>query len=1038
MRRLGAFAGFSLVVMTLCDWMTYAQSQTTAVLSGIVSDPSQAVVPGAKLTLTSAETSASREMSTDEHGSYRFVYLKPGSYDVKVEKEGFSTQARKGVILTVGEMATLNLELAVGGTGQIVEVTGEAAALETERTQQADLIAQTAVTNLPINRRDYLTFALLAPGVNDSKAMADSTSFRVKQTPDSGLSFYGSNGRGNSVTVDGGEVNTGAGAVRPTVSQETVQEFQVNRSNYTAEHGGSRGGVVNIVTKSGSNEFRGSAFGFFRKEVLDAGDPFAIALQNDQLVRVKPDSERQQFGGVFGGPIIRDRTFFFLGYEQLRRRESSVVPVLTSFSIFQPTPAQEKILSGLPAQAAAGLRAALTAPPSTVQMFETNSGIFPYSSDSYQGLVRIDHRFNDSNQLNFRYNVSGVYDTNPNLSGLVGYSRGFSQETFDSTALASWTHLFSPRVILEARAQFAWYDLVTASTDPYGPAVEIPGFGYFNRDRFLPSDSTIRREELVQNLSIVSGSHSIKVGAYELMRQLTSQSYTFMSGRFTFGSLPGALVSPALASTSITALQAFNLGLPQSFQQGFGYPVVRGMSPLLAGFAQDSWKVANNLTLNYGLRYDLDEQWGPFSTNRKNFAPRVGFAWDPFNSHKTVIRGGYGLFYSPIDILIPAIIVPLGEIDGYRQTAQVLTVLSAANPMAANGPINIFRTLRAQGVIGVPTPQQPILESDLTQFGIVLSHDGPRPPLSVIFANAKDYPNPYAQQASFEVQREFAGGVTAAVGYVFVRGVHLTTSRDDNLLPAPINPAKGIADWGATSDNPTGTKYFKDPLLYQLNVYEATANSWFHGLMLEVGKRFSRNVSFNMNYTFSKSIDESTDYNSDFQPNDQMCRSCERALSSFDQRHKLVAYAVLQTAGAGAAAGWRRALADFTATPIFRYNSSRPFNLLAGGELNNDRHNTTDRPFFAGRNTGIGPSFWTFDLRVGRRFRFGEKTSLDVMAEGFNLFNKLNYGSVNNTVGNIAGPFNLSGRDDRSPSEPLGFTSAMDPRRIQLGLRLSF
>ncbi len=1015
----------------------FAQSQTTAVLSGSVTDPSDAVVPSAKIILTSNETGASRETVSDERGEYRLLSLPPGLYDVKIDKEGFAGQTRKNIPLTVGEMATINFKLVVGATGEIVEVNAEAAVLETERTQQAAFIGQNAVGNLPINRRDYLTFALLAPGVNDSKAMADSTSFRVKQTPDSGLSFYGSNGRGNSVTVDGGEVNTGGGAVRPTVSQETVQEFQINRTNYTAEHGGSRGGVINIVTKSGSNVFRGTAFGFFRNEGLDAGDPFAIVLQDDRLVRIKPDSEREQFGATFGGPIARDRTFFFTGYEQLRRRESSAVPVLTDFSIFQPTAAQEKILAALPEQQSSALRAALTAPPSTVKMFEVNSGVFPFRTDSYQGLLRLDHRFNERNQFNFRNNTSGLYDTNPNLGGLVGYSRGFSQENFDNTALASWTHLFSPRIINEARAQFAWYDLVTDSTEKFGPAIEIPGYGFFNRDRFLPSDSTIRREELVDNFSILKGRHSIKLGAYALIRQLTSQSYTFMSGRFTFGTLPGAFVSPALASTSITALQAFNLGLAQSYQQGFGDPVTRGTNPLYGGFAQDSWKITDRFTLNYGLRYEVDTRWYPLPTNKKNFAPRFGFAWDPFGSHKTVIRGGYGLFYSPIDIQIDAIIVPLGEIDGYRQTAQVLSVLNAANPTAANGPISIFKTLRAQSVIGVPTPQRPILESDLKQFGIVLSHTGPRPPLSVVFASADKYPNPYAQQASFEIQREFAGGFTTGIGYVYVRGVHLTTSKDDNLLPAPVNPAKGIRDWGATAENPTGTKYFNDPLLFQYNVYEGTANSWFHGLIFETAKRFSRNLSLNFNYTFSKSIDETTDYNSDFQPNDQTCRSCERALSTFDQRHKVVAYAVLQTMDPGDTVV-RKLFSHFTLTPIFRYNSPRPFNLLAGSELNNDRHNTTDRPYFAGRNTGIGPSFWTFDTRVGRRIRLSEQKSLDFMFEAFNLFNKLNYASVNNTVGNISGPFNLTGREDRSPSEPLGFTSAMDPRRIQLGIRFSF
>jgi hypothetical protein len=1037
MRNLGLILARLSTVIALSGSPAFAQSQTSAILAGTILDPTEAVVPAATLTLTSTETGAVREVLTDERGEFRFLSLTPGAYDIRVDKQGFAPHTRKGLVLTVGEMATLNIRLSVGTVGETVDVNTEAVALETERTQQADLIGQSAVGNLPINRRDYLTFALLAPGVNDSKAMADSTSFRVKQTPDSGLSFYGSNGRGNSVTVDGGEVNTGGGAVRPTVSQETVQEFQINRTNYTAEHGGSRGGVINIVTKSGSNAFRGSAFGFFRHQSLDAGDPFAIVLQENRLRRVKPDAQRQQMGAAFGGPLVKDKSFFFIGFEQLRRRESSAVPVLTSYSIFQPTPDQEKILGALPPEASTPLRAALTAPPSTIQMFERNSGVFPFATNSYQGLLRLDHRFNEANQFNFRYNVTSLADSNPNLAGLVGYSRGFDQETFDSTAIASWTHLFSPRVINDARAQFAWYNLMTASTEKFGPALEIPGYGFFNRDRFLPSDSTIRREEIVNNLSVLSGRHTMKFGGYVLVRQLTSESHTFMSGRFTFGTLPGAFVSPALASTSITALQAFNLGLAQSYQQGFGDPVTRGLNPLYAWFVQDSWKLKDTLTLSYGVRHEIDTRWYPFPTNKKNFAPRFGLAWDPFKDHMTVIRAGYGLFYSPIDIQIEATVIPLGEIDGYRQTAQVLSVLSPANPLAVNGPINIFRTLRAQGVIGVPTPQRPILGSDLAQFGITLSHTGPRPPLSVVFGNNPYYPNPYAQQASFEIQRQFGQGIKIGLSYVFVRGVHLTTSYDGNLLSAPINPAKGIPDWGATADNPTGTKYFKDPLLYQYNIYEGSANSWFNGGIFEISKRFSRRLSVNFNYTFSKSMDETTDFNSDFQPNNQMCRACERALSSFDQRHKVVAYGVIQGGDGGPGIG--RLLADFTITPIFRYNSSRPFNLLAGSELNNDRHNTTDRPYFAGRNTGIGPSFWTFDTRVGRRVRLGgDRAALDVMFEAFNLFNKLNYAGVNNTVGNMPGPFRVSGRHDRGPSDPLGFTSVMDPRRIQLGLRFSF
>ncbi len=1031
-----------LSVLLLTAPFAWTQSATTATISGTVTDASDAVVPRAKITVTSPQTGLVREAFSGESGEYRVVLLPPGIYDLKVEKEGFGVQTRKDFQVTVGQAASLDFKLAVGAATQIVEIQSAAPLIETDRTQQANTITQQAVQNLPINRRDYLSFSLLAPGVNDSQGLADANSFRVKQTPDSGLSFYGSNGRGNSVNVDGGESNDGGGGVRPTVTQEAVQEFQVNRTNYSAEYGASRGGVVNIITKSGTNDVRGTLFSFFRHQSLDATNPFAIDLVGDRPVRVKPDSQRQQFGGSLGGPIRRDRTFFFMAYERLRRRESAAVPVLTDLSIFQPTAQQQALINAAPAPVAAALRGALTAPPETVELFRRNSGIFPFQTDQHQGLFRVDHRFTEANQLSFRYNITSSDDQNPNLSALVGVSRSYVQSNFDSTGIAAWTHTFTPSAVNELRTQFNYNSAVTASNDPFGPAFEIAGYGYFNRDRFLPSTVLTRREQFTDTFTWIKGRHTVKAGVEVLIRNDHSDSQTFFSGRFTFGTLPGSLLAalipgaaqiPGIATTPITALQSFSLGLAQSYQQGFGDPVVRATFPLYAAFVQDSWKVRPNLTFDVGLRWEADHRKAPLPDQNKNFAPRAGFAWDPFNDHKTTVRGGYGLFYSPIDFQIDYVVNALGEINGYRQIAQVLTTFNATNPLNVNGPVNIFSTLRKQGIIGVPTPQRSISASDLAQFGINISQTGPRPPLTVLFRNSPDYRNPIAQQASFGIERALSETLSVTAGYVFVRGSHLTTSRDDNLLPAPINPAKGIRDWGPTPANPTGTAYFRNPLLFQDNVYESTANSFYSGLILEVSKRFSRTLSFNGNYTFSKATDETVDYNSDFQPNDQTCRRCERALSSFDQRHKLVLYGVLETP-----ARMNRILAGWILTPIYRYNSPHPFNLLAGTELNNDRHNTTDRPFFAGRNTGIGPSFWTFDSRLTRRFAVGEKRALDLMIEGFNVFNHLNYQSVNNTVGNIPGPFNLTGRDDRNPSQPLGFTSAFDPRRIQLGLRFNF
>ena len=1021
-----------LLWVALCSALAFSQSKTTAVLNGTILDPSGGAIPSAKVLLTSSVTGSKQETQTDGEGVYRFPLVTPGIYELRAEKTGFSTAVRKSVEITVGQAATLDLQLALGQTSELIEVTSEIALVETERTQQSNTIQETAVRNLPINRRDYLTFTLLAPGVADSKGLADANSFRVKQTPDSGISFYGSNGRGNSVNVDGGDSNDPGGGVRPTVSQEAVQEFQVNRTNYSAEHGSARGGVVNIVTKSGSNDLHGSVFGFFRHQTLDAADPFALSYDGTSLKRVKPDANRQQYGATIGGPVAKDKLFYFMSYEGLRRRERRTVPVLTDNSIFGPTPAQQAILNQLPAAAQAQLRPALSTPASVQEMFRVNSGIFPFETDDHKGLIRLDYRKSDKDIFSIRQNVSNIFETNEGIGALVGFSRGFVQDFFDSTTLGSWTHTFSSSLVNDLRLQYNYYDFRTESNDKFGPALEIAGFGLFNRDRFLPSRTLSRRLDVVDNLSWFKGKHNIKTGFYFANRSINTDSKTFMSGRFTFGALPGSLVNPALASTSITSLQAFNLGLAQSYQQGFGEGLVRGRSiPLIAGFVQDSWKVASNLTFDIGVRYEVDNRKEPLPTARKNFAPRAGFAWDPFKDHKTIVRGGYGLFYAPIDFQIDYVVNALNEIGGFRQIAQVLTTLNPAAPSAPTGPINIFSTLRAQGVIGIPTPLKPITAADLRQFGINVSQSGPRPPLTVLFRPSADYTNPYAQQASFGIEREIMKNFSFGISYVFVRGAKLTTSHDDNLLDAPVNPAKGIRDWGPTATNPTGAAFFKNPLLFQDNVYESTANSFYHGMMIESTRRFSKNATIAFNYTFSKVIDETVDYNSDFQPNDQLNRRAERALSSFDQRHKVVLYAILQSAG-------RKGWGGLLFTPIVRYNSPRPFNLLSGTEINNDRHNTTDRPIFAGRNTGIGPSFITFDMRVSKKVFFGDKKSLEFMAEGFNLFNHLNYGSVNNTVGPITGPFNLSGRDDRTPSQPLGFTSAFDPRRLQLGLRFAF
>ncbi len=320
---------------------------STSEIKGRVTDPNGAVVSGATVTVTDTSKGVNRTATTDAQGEYRLLSLTPGTYQLRVEASGFSSQVINAIQVTVGQTADQNFTLRVGDASATVEISADPPVIETDRSQQSTTIGERFIRELPIDRRDYLTFTLLSPGVVDSNALADNTDFRVAQTPQSGISFYGNNGRGNSITVDGAEANDQGGGVRANLSQEAVQEFQINRSTYNAEFGGASGGVINIIAKTGKNNVYGSAFAYFRHQSLDAGDPFAFVLQGTNLTRIKPDANRQQFGITLGGPFKKDRTFFFGAYEGLRKRESSTVPLLTNLAIFQPTPGQNAILTAL-------------------------------------------------------------------------------------------------------------------------------------------------------------------------------------------------------------------------------------------------------------------------------------------------------------------------------------------------------------------------------------------------------------------------------------------------------------------------------------------------------------------------------------------------------------------------------------------------------------------------------------------------------------------------------------------------------------------
>jgi hypothetical protein len=994
-------------------------AQTSAAygeIQGTISDPSDAVIPAAVVGLTSKSTGFSRKTVTSSTGTYRFLLVPPGEYEVHVQSDGFRGEILRGVRVTVGQVANVDVRLQLGIVTETVILDGRPELIDSDRTTQANTLMEDSIRALPINRRDYLTFTLLAPGVADSTALADNTDLRVKAATHSGLSFYGSNGRGNSVTIDGGEANDGGGGVRSTLTQEAIQEFQINRSNYTAEMGGASGGIINIVSRAGTNAWHGSAFGFFRHEGLDAGDPFARVLENGRMIRIKPPSKRQQLGGSVSGPMRKEKTFVFGALEGLVRRESSVTSILTDTSVFDLTPAQQSILSAFPGDAAAALRAALATPQSTIDLFEANSGVFPYRTDAWRFSVRLDHHTGRDHYL-LRHSYSDLKETNANVQALLGASRGHTTSQFDPTTLLGWTRVLHPRLVNEARVQWNYRSFSLNSVEPYGPEIRIAGYAIFNRDYLLPSRNIERRYELRDSVTWEEGAHLFKAGAQALIRGTRSESHVFFGGRFTFGDLPGSILNPALPNSfTITALQAFNLGLAQTYIQGAGDGTVASTNPFYALYIQDSWRATRDLKLDIGVRYELDTREKPLPTDTNNFAPRIGFAWSPAGSESTVVRGGYGIFYSPIYYQIDWSVKALNQIDGRRQIAQAFSSILTPGPAAAP---NIYSTLRQQGVIRLPRPSRAMTPADLAQFGIGFTHTGPPPPFTILFENSADFVNPYAQHASVAIERELWGGTSVSAGYTMVRTLKITRSRDGNLLEAPVDPQLGIRVW-------SNSAYFADPQIAQLNIFESTARADYHALILEFKKRVGRSLTLDANYTLSRARDDVTDFNYDFQAADQMNLRSEWAMSAFHQRHKFVAYGV-----------WDAPL-GFTVAPIFRAHSGRPFNLLAGFDLNQDRHDTTDRPAGAGRNTGRGPKFATLDMRVAREFAVSENARLELTAEGFNALNRLNFASVNNVVGNMAGPFDVVGRHDRLANEPLGFTSAFDSRRIQLGVRVRF
>ena len=911
-----------LLITTACGLLgsgvALGQTQSNAAdLQGVVRDPTGAVVVGATVTARNLGTNTSKTTMTNDNGGYLILNLVPGDYEVTVEAANFKKTALPDVKVTVGQRADLDIALEVGQVSEVVTISGATAELvETSKTAIATTVDLQRIENLPINERNYLAFALTTSTVGRDNGRP------IGPAPTTGLNFGGQRGRSNLVQVDGADnTDNSVNASRSTVSQEAVQEFQVVTNSFAPEFGRSSGGIVNVVTKSGTNDFHGNVFGFIRDKNFQARNPFSPIA--------KPDFRRTQYGVTLGGPMDRDRTFFFFAFEQRRRDESGYftsdvaqglggsiaipIPGLGTQTFRNLTPGQVSYIGSLlgtgnaaligaavnyaylassggttaltgsnpllsaggaiPAGQTIGSRFLLTGAPVPVGTIGTNGlpiafrplndllRIFPIVERTTYNSIRIDHLITKDHQFTIRggYNpsrITGIQVESQNQSlGQNDFSRTGIQKLRDFALVASLTSTLGGNMVNEARFNFGERRATFTSQNKEAVAFNITGAAFIGRELFSPVVRTETRYEWTDNLSVVSGNHSFKFGGDFAFVRIPSAIFELnFAGLFNFGEFSARTLAPTLPTApngqtppNFTPVQSYGLGIPSVYVQGFGNPVSKLKNQPMAFFAQDSWKVKPNLTLNYGVRYDyeltqaippalqfrdplsgitlsqsdllaaqdaLNVQQG-FPRDKNNWAPRLAVAWDPQNNGKTVIRGAFGLFY---DHPLLAIAFNSDIADAAQQQQSTLTFNSPA-PTAFLNAAQIFQgtviVCNFPGAIPGVNCTPGAASSAQYQFGRQRFNDQTFPGFGTILPFTlfpdKGFEYAYANQGNFSVERQLSRDMSISASYIFVGAHHLPHPRDINLMRNDLLIENFRRFFSVAPPDPTSAQFFSLP-----------------------------------------------------------------------------------------------------------------------------------------------------------------------------------------------------------------------------------
>ena len=961
----------------------FAQSSTGSI-SGTVTDESGGALPGVTVVATNIATGTSRTAVTNSAGAYQLALLPPATYAVEASLDGFQPVRRDRIVVNIGSDVALALTLKAG-VSETITVTAEAPLVETERTQVSSVVNEVAIENLPTNGRNFIDFVLTTPGV-------------VRDVRAGDISFAGQRGTLNSLVIDGANNDntffgqalgrTGSGRAPYQFSQDAVKEFQVNANAYSAEYGRAGGAVINVVTKSGTNEFDGTLFYFLRDRRYNAND-FINEINN----RPKSPYHFDQYGGSLGGPIVRDRHFFFVNYDAQRNELPNPVVLggTRASSIVIRTPEDQ-----------AGYNELLTRAKDYVRRQD---------QDVY--LIKTDHELWQNAHLSMRYNRQEFVGVNYESANLQ-HSEEHTGDSLVNTDTVSGvlTMTAGSAFFNEVRAQWA-KDKEPGMANFSGPEVEV--FHDSNlivrlgQNTFSPRETTIKRWQLADTATYLLGTHTLK-GGFDVSRD---DILNYFPGNFA-------------GTYRFNSLADFHLRRPARYLQAFAGPGTSGPTthPDITEygfFVQDEWKVLPTVTLTAGLRYDLQEIAQPTVQNpdaqllaagidtseipedTNNFGPRLGIAWTPGNDARTVVRAGYGIFYGRT----PAIMIGTAHSNN-GINVRTLTFTGAAMPAYPNA----FTSIPTGGTASRPT----------------------------IFAFDEDYENPQVHQGSLGIERAITADFLVGVTYQYVKGEDLTRSADINISN-PIAFPVGVTGIGpAIVKRYTGRPFANFSRIIE---FQSSARSRYDGLTLDLQKRFAHNWQARIAYTYSTVEDDKPDATAVVPgPDDAKFVSdsgdfsTDYTFGDNDVRHRIVMSGVwsLDSYAQGIESGWLRSLASgWTLSGIASYQSGQPFTPVVNADLNNDGNAANDIAPGYRRNSMRLQSQFSLDPRVSKDIVFGG-TRLQLIAEVFNLLNRNNVSSVNRTLYAYNSTTNVL---TLSPTfgTPLAVTG---PRIMQLAAKLSF